>query len=115
VSVCDPYVDSTTLDLLASAQEATGFRILTAKVQNARALKSECWAFAHQQAPVEVRIALKATLHDRYVISDSSMLYVGHSLKDIGSREAFIIQLGEDVRDAMVRVFETHWLTGNAL
>lgn len=40
---------------------------------------------------------------------NSGMWLVGHSLKDLGSKETFIVKLGDDIKNSMETVFNNRW------
>jgi len=52
-------------------------------------------------------------LHDRYVLFDKEVWFVGHGIKDIGSKESFVVLLqdpfGKDIRKTLFESFEGRW------
>ncbi len=52
-------------------------------------------------------------LHDRYVLTDSRLLLLGHGLKDFGKKETFVLilnqQFAEDTIKTVKDTFDAHW------
>ena len=52
-------------------------------------------------------------IHDRFVLSDDELILLGHGLKDIGSKDSFIIRIGRDLAGDLIDTvhdsFETKW------
>ncbi|MBI1769545.1 MAG: hypothetical protein HYR67_14350 [Bacteroidetes bacterium] len=64
---------------------------------------------------VNVRVYNGSELHDRYIIDDSGMWIVGHSLKDLGKKECFIIQVNSDLKASMLPVFDRRWTSATSV
>ena len=52
-------------------------------------------------------------IHDRYVLSLDLLVILGHSIKDLGSKESFAIALNKDgnkdIVEALTAKFENRW------
>lgn len=115
VRVCDPYFGLRTLDSLDMLPAQCHIKMLTAKTnESAGKLKGALADFTRERPQSEFRlVGNKAGIHDRYVVTTSRLLILGHGLKDIGGKESFIISIdvslaGDIVADT-IRSFECHW------
>ncbi len=108
VWICDPYVGIRLLDILKKIDASIEIRIITHKVEYESLFIRTLGDFKQEHPSTEVR---KTTpdIHDRYVLSETHMWLVGHSLKDLGKKETFIVPLGEDIRQPLELAFETRW------
>ncbi len=109
VWICDPYIGVRLLDILHALDASIEIRIMTIQVQNGSAFRRMLIDFEKEHTNTEVRIAPSGELHDRYILSDNGMWLVGHSLKDLGSKESFVVKLDEDIRKSMELVFANRW------
>jgi hypothetical protein len=99
VRVCDPYVDSATLDMLAHLDRAASIKLLSVNIKDKGGIVRDTKAFiAEHGKPLEIRLGPKGQLHDRYVIHDDGMLLVGTSLNSIGLKQSFLVAPGGDIR-----------------
>jgi hypothetical protein len=106
---CDPYIDSSVLDSLASCSKATSIKLLTSKIQSL-SFVPDLTAFNRQfQEKIQVRSVSKQKLHDRYILHNSGMILFGASLKDIGKAPSFVVALGPDLTEAVSDHFESAW------
>jgi hypothetical protein len=113
VRVCDPYVDSATLDMLAHLDRAASIKLLSVNIKDKGGIVRDTKAFiAEHGKPLEIRLGLTGQLHDRYVIHDDGMLLVGTSLNSIGLKQSFVVALGEDIRASVLRSFADAWNKG---
>jgi hypothetical protein len=48
-----------------------------------------------EQPTISIRFAptVGTVSHDRFVLTDKEMVLIGHGLKDLGSRDSFVIRL----------------------
>jgi hypothetical protein len=114
--ICDPYVDSRTLDLVAECAGATTIQLLTMNVNKRTKFERDVKAFAKQHAiALEVRVISRRVLHDRYVIHDAGMLLFGTSLNGLGFKQSFVIALGEDIRASVEATFDAYWASATPL
>lgn len=110
VKICDPYLDSRTLDFIAAMSNASSVKLLTEKVTDAPKIGRELPAAAKQiGAQIEVRVAARGVLHDRYIIHDGGMLVLGTSLNSFGLKQSFVSKVGHDVRTATASFFDDRW------
>jgi hypothetical protein len=110
ISVCDPYVDSATIDMLAHLDQASSIRLLSMNIKDKGAIVRDAKAFtAEHKKPLIVRLGPKGHLHDRYIIHDDGMLLVGTSLNSIGLKQSFVVTLSEDIRGSVLRSFDEVW------
>jgi hypothetical protein len=113
VWICDPYIDARLLDILHNIDVSIEIRIMTIRVHKEDVFKRTLADFKKEHTNTEVRIAPPGELHDRYILSDSGMWLVGHSLKDLGTKESFIVKLDEDIKKSMESVFTNRWSVSN--
>jgi hypothetical protein len=108
LKICDPYLDAATIEHLDSCG-AQNIRLLTHNIHDTGRLRSLLSAFSVAGRTLEVRKTSKAVLHDRYMIDKTKMLILGTSLNGFGKKECFVIAAGQDVKAAMVPIFDSHW------
>lgn len=114
--ICDPYVDGHTLDLLADCPSAKAIRLLTMNIAKPNVLRREAKAFnAEYGGILEVRIASRRILHDRYVIDDGTMTLFGTSLNSIGAKQSFVVRVGRDIRETTAAAFDAEWMAAAPL
>lgn len=95
IKICDPYFGIRTLDTLEKIPASCNVRFLTGKLSESEArLGGPVKDFRRERKNTELRVYAQAgELHDRYILSKDQLLLVGHGLKDIGTRESFVILL----------------------
>jgi hypothetical protein len=108
VALCDPYFDAVTLEHLEATPATVPQRVLTSKVHDSGPLRRLVTA-AQQGRTLEIRRSSAAVLHDRYLISDGSVLLLGASLNAFGKKQSIVVALGPDVRSAVSESFERLW------
>ncbi|MGH7369849.1 MAG: hypothetical protein ACREIN_03070 [Candidatus Methylomirabilaceae bacterium] len=108
IRICDPYVDAKTLDPLTAIPKGSEIRLLTSKVHDRARVRREIEAYGKEYSILEVRVS-QDSLHDRYIILKDKLWLVGHSLNGLGKKEAFIVNLGKDMRSEMEMVFDRRW------
>ena len=110
LSVCDPYVDGRTLDLLATCENAATIRLLTVNIKRPNPFARDIAAFNKEHGGrLEVRVATQKDLHDRYIIHDNGLLLLGTSLNGLGKKQSFVVALGADLRADVSAAFESRW------
>lgn len=116
IAIVDPYLDQTTLTLLASAlQPGMVVRLLTSKVPEDFLQEANAWLAQHPNVALEVRTTKE--FHDRFiVVDDRSCWHVGCSIKDAGNK-AFMLSAVEDEanRTALLGQIKTSWQAGTEL
>jgi hypothetical protein len=116
LSVCDPHVDSRTLDLLGEASHVNAMRLLTVNVHKEQAFRRDLKAWrAEHRTVLEVRRVAPGLLHDRYLIDDKRMFLIGTSLNGLGFKESFVVAAGSDMRFAVLAAFNQRWASANPL
>lgn len=113
--ICDPHIGVRLLDILHKLEGSVAILIMTINIHGKSKFLRELKEFKREHPQTQVRVAPAGELHDRYIISDSSMWLVGHSLKDLGLKETFVIELGEGIRSSMEVVFEERWKASSAI
>jgi hypothetical protein len=110
VRLCDPYVESASLDLLAEASAAREIRLLTVNISKPPTFTRDLGLFRkeHPQA-INVRQVAPGKLHDRYAVDDSRMLLFGTSLNGLGKKQSFIVEVGPDMRSNAIAAFDGEW------
>ena len=81
---------------------------------NAQKLAGAIQDFKKERPTAEFRAADKtAGVHDRFVVTDEGLIILGHGLKDIGSKESFVISLDKllvpDLIKAIIQSFDDKW------
>lgn len=111
VRICDPYIGPRLLDLLLNIDKKHTIKILTTQVEDkpagifSRALSD----IKKEGYDIEIKIYNKSELHDRYIIDGNQMWLVGHSIKDLGNKESFVINVGKDMKDSALSTFNRRW------
>ena len=122
VIAVDPYCGPRTLDVLGSAG-GNSVRVLTTVSRSSKsaisALKRELKDFRSEYPNIEFRVYPGKDLHDRYILSSQELVILGHSMKDLGSKESFAIVLSrgmcEDIAKALSDAFEVRWQQSGSL
>ncbi len=114
IRICDPHVDTRTFDPLTAVPKGSEIRLLTSNVYDSARVQKEIEAYKQEYSLLEVRVS-RDNLHDRYIILEDRIWLVGHSLNGLGKREAFIINLGQDLRSQMLALFDRRWATSPVL
>jgi hypothetical protein len=122
LSIVDPYCGSKTLDILSSIKKQK--ILFLTRIENLRFAEKERFLrdlkdFKAEHVNVQFKNYPNTDLHDRYIISSDSLVILGHSIKDIGSKESFAIILGRDTNknmvDALTENFNRRWKQGSML
>jgi hypothetical protein len=109
VRVCDPYVDEATVEHLGACPAGAKIDLLTTNIKDSGRLKRLVAATNTPSARLEIRVSTNRTLHDRYVIDDSSMLILGASFNGFGKKQSFVVKAGTDVRKIVLADFDQRW------
>jgi len=117
--IVDPYCSERTLDCLRDIK-GRPVKFLTKLPQKAReCFLRELHDFKSEYPDMEFRDYPNTDLHDRYIISHSSLVILGHSIKDLGSKESFAIVLSEaisrNIVEALSENFDGRWKQSNPL
>lgn len=120
IKICDPYYGVRTLDSMDYLPKSSAVRFLTARTNEATAkIQSAIRDYVKERPGTEFRLAQKpGELHDRYVVTNDTLLIFGHGLKDIGGKESFIIRLGRDLVPDLIEetnnAFDSRWSIATA-
>lgn len=98
--IVDPYCSERTLDCLKDIKDRP-IRFLT-RIENLHGRAREQFLrelqdFKSEYPAMEFRDYPDTDLHDRYIISPSSLVILGHSIKDLGGKESFAIVLNKEI------------------
>ena len=120
--IVDPYCDERTLDILTGVKNRA-IKFLT-KVENLRENKRnrflrELQDFKSENPNIELRNYQHTDIHDRYIISSKLLVILGHSIKDLGTKESFAIILDKDISknivETLIENFDRRWKQSNPL
>jgi hypothetical protein len=115
ICVVDKYYGRGTLALLNHFRHGAPLQFLTGRTnESPAAFARELRDFQKEVPALEVRLfPAHSELHDRYIISRNALVIVGHGIKDIGTKESFLVVLeGEpsaELRGTLLRKFDERW------
>jgi hypothetical protein len=115
ICVLDKFYGVETLGILHHFRHAKTIRFLTAKTNGSPAVfKKELDNFKKEYPALEVRIyPNQSELHDRYVLTQDAVLVVGHGVKDLGTKESFVLllkgEIAADIRVTLMEKFDERW------
>jgi hypothetical protein len=115
VQILDKYFGMESLDFLQDFQKTRHIRFLTAlPAKNLGQLQREVARFKKEFPNSEFKTyPIPNELHDRYLLFDEEVWFVGHGIKDIGAKESFVVILqepfGKDIRNTLLKSFEARW------
>ena len=117
LKMVDPYPGVRALDVIKEvADRPVSFltRIENLKKDADReAFLRELRDFTGEHTNIEFRSYPNEDIHDRYVISQASLLLLGHSMKDLGGKESFAIVLSAEasrnISSALTEAFDRRW------
>ncbi len=119
--IVDPYCNMRTLDVLAGLK--VSIKYMT-NINNLRALDRETFLrelkdFRSEKINVEFKTYANSDIHDRYILSCDRLIILGHSLKDFGSKETFVVNFDRKttagVYDALSENFDRRWKISNMI
>jgi hypothetical protein len=122
LQIVDPYCGERTLDILKDINDKT-IEFLT-RVDNLKEKERdrflrELQDFKPECPTIEFRNYPNTDIHDRYIISENSLVVLGHSFKDLGSKESFAIVLdkncSKNIVEALGENFNRRWKQATAL
>lgn len=110
--IVDPYCGQRCLDIL-SGMKNRRIKFLT-KVGNLsntqrNQLIRDIADFRAENPNVEFRNYAQQDLHDRYIVSPDFLVILGHSIKDLGSKESFAVVLNKDSSKNMIESLMSHF------
>lgn len=122
LKIVDPYCGERTLDILESIKgRPVKFltRIANLRDRDRNRFMRELIDFKSENPDIEFRNYPNTDIHDRYIISPTSLVILGHSIKDLGAKESFAIVLNKDasknIVEALIENFDRRWKQSNTL
>ncbi len=117
IMIVDPFYGLGTLTNLDKISENKKIRFLTSKLgndENEDKFKKEFLKFKNEFKNIQIKKYDKFyELHDRYIVSDNGLIIIGHGIKDLGSKESFIIALFDEEIKSLIPTlkesFENKW------
>jgi hypothetical protein len=115
ICVLDKFYGVATLGILHHFKHAKAIDFLTAKTnESAAVFKKELEIFKKEYPALEVRVyPNQHELHDRYVLTQNAVLIVGHGIKDLGTKESFVLllkgEIAADMRETLLEKFNERW------
>jgi hypothetical protein len=119
--ICDPYYGSGSLLRLDLLKHCNSIKFLTRNPDSAErtTLPRALVEFVKEHLHVEFRQHKAKDLHDRFILSDSELILLGHGLKDVGNKDSFVVRidrhLASDMLDALQVSFDTKWQAASPL
>jgi hypothetical protein len=111
IEISDPYLGDRLFALLSAKQPQVSIRILSASVKQVD--RQTATDFKKQYGGLELR-EQKSGMHDRFIIIDRSSAYVvGHSLKDLGSKDTALTETPDP--NSVINLFEDRWNAATGL
>lgn len=112
LKIVDPYCNERTLDILKDIKDRK-VRLLT-RIENfgdkeRNRFLREVNDFKSENKSVEIRSYPHTDIHDRYIISSEFLVILGHSIKDLGNKESFAIQLNRDTSQNIVEALDENF------
>jgi hypothetical protein len=102
IDIIDPYLGDRLFTLLSAKHPQVRVRILSANVKPVD--QQTARDFNHQYGGLELR-EQKSGMHDRFIMIDRNSAYlVGHSLKDLGSKDTVLTEAPDPVN--VINLFE---------
>lgn len=121
IKIVDPYFGSQTLANLEQFDLRKTIKLLTVDIslrrhQSRTAFDSELTDFKTEHSNFQVRqhITVPKELHDRYILTNDSIIFIGQGIKDLGGKESFILSfdgqsIGKSIRDDLNAKFDQRW------
>ena len=118
----DPYIDIRTLDILKDLKNSD-IKVLS-KLSNLKEPKKsrflrELTDFVKEKKNFQFRDYSSKDLHDRYIISQDSIILIGHSIKDLGGKESFAVVMDKattiDIYEILNSNFDDRWNHSNSI
>jgi len=121
LKIVDPYCGDKTLDIISNI-DSRNIKFLTCLDRlnkNRDKVNRSIIDFLKQTPSVEFRDYKNKDIHDRYIISDSELILLGHGIKDLGSKESFAIVFNRksatNVYESLVEAFNRRWKNSTAI
>lgn len=114
--ILDPYCGERTLDMLKGIKSKKVKFLTSLKHQNGKMAEQflrELQDFKSENQNIEFRNYPYTDIHDRYILSLNHLVILGHSIKDLGSKESFAIVLdksaSQNIVDSVSENFNSRW------
>ena len=117
IKVVDPYCGDETLDLLSSYENGnimflTSLSCLHNKKKEEK-IKRSILRLKKQFKHVAVKDYQEYDIHDRYILSESKMVLLGQSIKNIGNKESYAVMFDKgfssDIIQSVATTFDRRW------
>jgi len=121
VRICDPYYGTASLYRLDLLKQCKEILFLTSKPDSKEKefISKAISEFKKEHGSFLFKKTNSKTLHDRFILSDSEIILLGHGLKDIGNKESFVVRLPKslagDIIDQVKISFDEKWKVANEL
>ena len=121
IRICDPYYGTGSLLRLDLLKHCSPIKFLTknADRNDAHLLPRALQEWKRQHGATEFRENVGTDLHDRYILSDTELILMGHGLKDIGNKDSFVVRIPSSLAPDMVvsvrSSFDQKWANGNSI
>ena len=117
VRICDPYYGIRSFDVLDAIPRLCHVKFLSAHATDKQSkLSGVLNDFKKENPKFEIRVQPPpVSIHDRYLITKTQLLLLGHGFKDMGAKESFMISLEGSVAKDLIRElhnsFDKSWNT----
>jgi len=116
IKIIDPYYGIATLDMLETIYDKRSIKFLSARLghEDAGRFSRALTIFKKQYKNIELKKSpSNQSFHDRYVLTDDTLVILGHGLKDMGGKESFMIvlkdKISKDIRIQLNAKFNHRW------
>lgn len=114
IMICDPYYGVKLLDIIESFSKGAKIKILSSKSNEEKKFLRAYQDFIKENHNVEFRLYPHPEhLHDRYILTKDTLFFIGHSIKDLGNKESFIVALNktscQDTLRSLLELFSRRW------
>ena len=99
VRICDPYYGVRSFDTLELIPKSCNVLFLTAITSEKNTkIAGIINDFKKERPKTEIRKVISSkSIHDRYIISNDSLMIIGHGIKDIGNKDSFIFKIDKSI------------------
>jgi hypothetical protein len=112
LKVCDPYVSTVTLDLLARSPRETRILLLTNNIHGRKAFDTRLAELSRRGIVIRTKV-LEGFAHGRYMLTQGRGWTVDHSLKDFGKKDSLIHRL--KTSSELEENFDKRWTRATTL
>lgn len=122
IKIVDPYYGTNSLKMLGKLDFGRPVKLLTGRLSGVSqtTFSQELQDFKTEHTSIEIAVYPNTSeLHDRYIITNDSVIFLGHGIKDLGGKESFILifekQIGQDIILDLSTNFDQKWLNSTIL